>query len=63
VIKGHLQKGVDSVVCRFTAWIKVADVAAVAHNAFSFHHAMVYGDQTEALKALGKRLGVEVIVV
>ena len=63
VIKGHLQKCVDSVVCRFTAWIKVADVAAVAHNAFSFHHAMVYGDQTEVLKALGKRLGVEVIVV
>jgi len=63
VIKGHLQKCVDSVVCRFTAWIKVADVADVAHNAFSFHHAMVYGDQTEMLKELGKKLGIQVIVV
>ena len=63
VIKGHLQKCVNSVVCRFTAWIKVQDVTAVAHNAFSFHHAMVYGDQTKVLKALGEKLGIEVIVV
>ena len=63
VIRGNLQRCVDSVVCRFTAWIKVQDVAAVAHNAFSFHHAMVYGDHTETLEALGKKLGVQVIVV
>jgi L-fucose isomerase-like protein len=63
VIRGHLRKCVDSVICRFTAWIEVEDVAAVAHNVFSFHHAMVYGDHTEALKAVGRKLGMKVTIV
>ncbi len=63
VIRGRLRKCVDSVVCRFTAWIEVNDVAAVAHNVFSFHHAMVYGDHAEALEAVGEKLGMRVIVV
>lgn len=63
VIEGEIQKCVDSVTCRFSAFISVKDVTAIANNTFGYHQAMVYGDQAEVLKALGKNLGIEAIVL
>ncbi|RLE81287.1 MAG: hypothetical protein DRJ52_04530 [Thermoprotei archaeon] len=62
-IKGKILKVEDTIHCRFSAWIKVRNVREIADNAYTFHHAMVYGDYTRELKLFSELTGIELKVL
>lgn len=49
IIRGKIVRVEDTIHCRISVWIRVNDARAIAENAYSFHHAMIYGDWSREL--------------
>jgi L-fucose isomerase-like protein len=61
--RGRIAEYRDTVTCRTTFAIELADVRQFIQNAPGNHFALVYDDWSQALKALGQALGIEVTLV
>jgi L-fucose isomerase-like protein len=61
LLSGELTNCQDTTTCRTTISVKVADVRRFVEGAFGNHHAVVYGNYTRELKALGQSLDISPI--
>jgi L-fucose isomerase-like protein len=57
-LSGELTNCQDTTTCRTTISVKVEDVRRFVEGALGNHHAVVYGNYTKELKALGKSLDI-----
>jgi L-fucose isomerase-like protein len=61
LLSGELTDCQDTTTCRTTISVRVADVRRFVEGAFGNHHAVVYGNYTSELKALGQSLDISPI--
>jgi L-fucose isomerase-like protein len=61
LLSGELTDCQDTTTCRTTISVRVADVRRFVEGAFGNHHAVVYGNYTRELKALGQSLDISPI--
>ena len=62
-IRGKILRVEDTIHCRFSAWIKVKNTREIAENAYSFHHAMIYGDYIRELKTFSELTGIKLRII
>jgi hypothetical protein len=61
LLGGELIGCEDTIACRNTLSVKVADVKEFVRRAFGQHHVIVYGNRIRQTKALCETLGIECI--
>lgn len=53
----------NTIHCRLSVWIKVSNARKIADQAFSLHHAMVYGDISKELELFSKLTNIKLTLL